>query len=63
MADYRYVHQIIHHDEEGNGNRLRNFEPIDPCINVDGVWAKDGDGGHVNIVSPGEVHELTKVWL
>jgi hypothetical protein len=57
------VKRIVQSEEEGDDERLRDFDAIDASEDVDAIWAKDGHGGHVKVVEESEVEELPKVWL
>lgn len=51
------VEGVVYDEEEGDHEGLGDFDPVDPCENIDAVWAEDGHGRHVDVIEEAEVEK------
>lgn len=52
------VQTVVCNEEQGDDDGLHHLDAVDAREDVDGVWAKDGQSGHVDVVQPAQVDQL-----
>ena len=57
------VKRIIEDEEEGNDERLRDFDAVNPSEDIDAVWAEYGHGCHVDVVEESQLEKFAEVGL